>query len=246
MNYLREINAFYDRLESSPLSSSAIVLWHALMHINNKSGWKEEFSAPNLTLSLKTGLSERTIRNARNELKTKRYIGFRTRTGNRAAIYSMMSLSANNAGNLSGNASDNLSGSVSGTSSAYLNKTKEKEEEGDKARGENPHQFFQENFGMASPYILECISYWCEDMGDEIVVAAMKLALSNGARAFSYIEKILKDWSSENLKDLEAIRMYERQRRKAKSNNTIPFPKRSSHKTLEVIEELRKEGAHDS
>lgn len=36
MNYIREINAFYDRMEQEPLSGSAVSLWHTLLHINNK------------------------------------------------------------------------------------------------------------------------------------------------------------------------------------------------------------------
>ena len=36
MNYIAEINQFYDRLETNPLSSNAIALWHALMATANK------------------------------------------------------------------------------------------------------------------------------------------------------------------------------------------------------------------
>jgi hypothetical protein len=94
MNYLLEMKAFYDRLEVKPLSSSAIALWYALMHINNKTGWTEEFSVPVTVLSLKSGLSERSISNARNELKTKGYIDFKSRSGNRSTVYKINRLSA--------------------------------------------------------------------------------------------------------------------------------------------------------
>jgi hypothetical protein len=134
MNYLIEIKAFYDRLEVKPLSSSAIALWHALLHINNKIGWAEEFSVPVTVLSLKSGLSERSVSNARNELKTKGYIDFKSRSGNRSAVYKLKSLSANFADKLSDTVSDSLSDftsdSVSGSPSALnkQNKTKPKKE----------------------------------------------------------------------------------------------------------------------
>lgn len=44
MNYIKEINAFYDCLERHLLSASAVTLWHALMHINNKAMWIESFT----------------------------------------------------------------------------------------------------------------------------------------------------------------------------------------------------------
>lgn len=71
MKYLSEINAFYDWLEINQLSTSAIALWHTIMHINNKAGWVKTFTVAESVLSIKTGLSGRTVRNARNELKQK-------------------------------------------------------------------------------------------------------------------------------------------------------------------------------
>lgn len=118
MNYIAEINSFYDWLETNSLSTSAIVLWHALMHINNKSRWIEEFGVASSVLCVKTGLSERTIRNARNELKQKGRIDWKARGGNKAAIYQIIPLSAIDADILSDNASDTLSGNASGTTSA--------------------------------------------------------------------------------------------------------------------------------
>lgn len=93
MNYIKQINAFYDRLETNSLSTSAIALWHALMHINNKAGWQREFSVAVSVLCVKTGLSERTISNARNELKQKKFIDFKSRKGNKSAVYILEDLS---------------------------------------------------------------------------------------------------------------------------------------------------------
>lgn len=92
MNYIKELNAFYDWLETNSLSTSAIALWHALMHINNKAGWAEEFGVAASVLCVKTGLADRTIRNARNELKQKGRIDWSSRKGNQSAMYKIISL----------------------------------------------------------------------------------------------------------------------------------------------------------
>lgn len=87
MNYIREINAFYDWLETNSISTSAIVLWHALMSINNKCGWIKEFTVATSVLEVKTGLNRRTIERARNELKQKNRINWNSRKGNQSAMY---------------------------------------------------------------------------------------------------------------------------------------------------------------
>lgn len=91
MKYISEINAFYDWLELNELSTSAVALWYALMHINNKAAWVETFTVAESVLSIKTGLSGRGVRNARNELKQKGRIDFRSRVGGRAPIYTIIS-----------------------------------------------------------------------------------------------------------------------------------------------------------
>ena len=92
MNYIREINAFYDWLETNELSTSAISLWYALMHINNKTGWKNEFTVALSVLSIKSGLSPRAVTNARKELAEKGRIKWESRNGNQAAQYTVNSL----------------------------------------------------------------------------------------------------------------------------------------------------------
>ena len=96
MNYLAEIKAFYDRLELNPLPSPAIVLWHALMSIANKTGWQQEFTVAVSILVLKSGLNAQAIKRARNRLEQDRFITWRSRGGNQSAIYHMNSLVVQN------------------------------------------------------------------------------------------------------------------------------------------------------
>jgi len=92
MNYLLEINALYDWLETNPMSEHAIGLWYALMHINNKAGWQREFAVAISVLELKTGMSKKTIERARNELSQKGRITWNSRSGNQSAVYRLVSL----------------------------------------------------------------------------------------------------------------------------------------------------------
>lgn len=162
MNYLLEIRAFYDRLEVKPLSASAIALWHALMHTCNKTGWAEEFSVAVTVLSHKSGLSERSVANARNELKTKGYIDFKSRSGNRSAIYKLNRLSANIADKFSDSVSDNLSGSasdsVSGNPSILNKQNKTKQKKDHRRKYDDDSEYMK----MAK-YLLRKIHEWNPD-----------------------------------------------------------------------------------
>ena len=90
MNYMREINAFYDWLETNTLSANAVLTWYALMHTNNKCFWKNEFTVATSVLSHKTGgVSRRSIELARNELQQKGLIEWRKRAGNQSAVYTI-------------------------------------------------------------------------------------------------------------------------------------------------------------
>lgn len=249
MNYIRLINAFYDRLELNQLSTSAIALWHALVHINNKAGWLEEFTVAVSVLCVKTGLSERTVTNARNELKTKGYIFFKSRKGNKSAIYSLIDLSesiacnfsyeidltAINADSVSESLSDSVSESLSDNPSALIKQNKTKLNKTNLEVVEAPSQprnvfdFFKQNgFGTIGSHISEKIIQWCNDLSDDLVLFAMQLAVEKGATHFSYVESILRNWANKNIrtvKDAEAlIAQYKQSKvRSTKQNSKKPI-----------------------
>jgi hypothetical protein len=106
VNYIKEINTFYDWLETNPVSDSSIVLWHALMNINNKCGWKVEFAVAISSIQNKTGLSKSSILRARNILQQAGRINFKSRTGQQSSMYSLIAFHT-----------DTQSGTQSGTQS---------------------------------------------------------------------------------------------------------------------------------
>lgn len=89
MNYLTQIIQFYDWLDTHPMRSSSIALYHALLHLNNKCRWCREFEVALSVLSYKTGLSERMVRYARSILADQKLIKWRSRGGNLSAVYSI-------------------------------------------------------------------------------------------------------------------------------------------------------------
>ena len=156
MNYIKAINAFYDQQEFNPLSASAITLWHGLMHVNNKSRWKKEFSAAMTVLCVKTGLSEAGVRKARKELTEKGYLTFQSRKGNQAPIYQIVPLyeetdseSDKQEGNANGNWHGSTDGKESGNRSTLLkqNETKENETKRNNDVDVRAHDFYETNIG---------------------------------------------------------------------------------------------------
>lgn len=91
MNYIKQLNAFYELLIVNPLSSSALCLYGALLHINNKCNWITEFTVANSTLQTFTSLSRVALDRARNELIQKGYIKYKKGSGNQAGKYLIVS-----------------------------------------------------------------------------------------------------------------------------------------------------------
>ena len=92
MNYIAELNAFHDYLLANRLSTSEIALWHALMHINNSTMWKTEFTASNLILQQITGLSRSSLADAKNKLKQRGLIEYIPGKPRQAGVCKMLSI----------------------------------------------------------------------------------------------------------------------------------------------------------
>lgn len=85
---------------------------------------------------------------------------------------------------------------------------------------ENPHTFYEQNFGMLKPFVSQNITEWSSEMSDELVVASMKLAVKNNKSHFGYCEAILRDWQTKGVKTLEDARALQRPQQQAQSNVT--------------------------
>lgn len=94
MDFLSELRAFYDWLETNPCEPSQIALWCAINAIADKAGKQTGLNVPISTLELKTGLSRSAVYRARNSLKQKGLIDFYTRSGRLCSTYALNSLCA--------------------------------------------------------------------------------------------------------------------------------------------------------
>ena len=118
MNYIQEINSFYNWLESNPLPKNAIALWHALMAVNNKTGWISDFTVSLSALELKTGMNKSEICKARARLESEHRIKWAKRGGNNCAVYTLLAFEKQVNCKTTGESNGNIN---------KLNKTKHKQ-----------------------------------------------------------------------------------------------------------------------
>ena len=128
MNYIKQLNTFYEMIMTNPLSSGQIALWSALMHINNKCSWIEWFSVSSSRLQEITGLSESGISKARNVLKQRGFIDFKKSSNRKVAPkYKIIELNSMAVSNTESNVESTVvSTVVSNVESTALNKHKQK------------------------------------------------------------------------------------------------------------------------
>lgn len=107
------------------------------------------------------------------------------------------------------------------------------EEEEERAREENPFVLFEENICRLSPLNIDGLNQWCDDLGDELVIAAIKLAAKYNARSFAYVEDIFIEWYKNGIKTVEDARSYVRE--KNSRNNTIPFRRKQETNDVQAI-----------
>ncbi|WP_449355165.1 DnaD domain-containing protein [Virgibacillus natechei] len=236
MNYIKEMNAFYNRIDFQPISSSSVALWHTLMHFNNRCGWKKEFSVAASMLQLKAGLKATAFKTARLELQANGYITFQSRGSNRAAMYQMISqqmdfqqeddssqgsetstsdqLSAHKPNNTPDHKADHTADPL------IKQRHQQNNEKGKPAVATNAICFYQENFGVTTPFISEDITDWITGLGEALVLHAMKLALTQGKTTWRYVKGILKAWRQKGIttvKEAENEEMEFRKRMPKKS-----------------------------
>ncbi|WP_144505444.1 DnaD domain-containing protein [Bacillus mycoides] len=133
-------------------------------------------------------------------------------------------------------------------------KKKEKEKEKEQQQQEecasaeevvevNPISFYEQNFGLITPFIADGIHAWIDDLNAELVVKAMEIALEKNTRNMNYVNTILRDWHLKGLKtvaDVEAADKAFRAQRLAKPQQATQVPyqqKGLSESTKNVIQQ---------
>lgn len=87
--------------------------------------------------------------------------------------------------------------------SSYTEMSTEKSSDNDDNKTtENVFEFYQKNFGILSSFIQEDILYWIRDIGDGLVLEALKRALEQN-KEYGYAKKIMQSWVRKGIDSLE-------------------------------------------
>ena len=242
MNYIKELNAFYDWLETNGLSLSGIALWHALMHINNKTAWMDEFAVAVSVLCVKSGLAPRTVSSARNELAQKGRIKWRQRKGSQAALYSIIPFyveeksvqkQASNAykctdkktvDDLSASNADNHADNHAALNK--LNETKLKDHNDHDREEESFVKVYEQEFGrLISPNEMENLQSYVDDgMEKSVVCEAIRRTRLQGKTRLSYTVTILNDWVDNQVTTMAGVVRVDAEFKKKKNGKTRASP----------------------
>ncbi|MEV9640461.1 DnaD domain protein [Mammaliicoccus sciuri] len=229
MNYIKELNAFRDWMLLNDLPTGGIALWHTLMSINNMTGWKERFNAPNTTVEKLTGLSKQGLVDARKRLIENGLIEYEKGSKNKAPIYKMISLVKFIDEKLDSSPyqSEYQSTYPSHTDDLTIPKHKQNETKRNEIEQQQPSlsalpeestekkkptvvvdedfakltNFYSENIGMLTPAVSDELNAMCDMINPELVLMALKESvLANAKNKINYTHAILKSWKSQNYK----------------------------------------------
>ncbi|MDC3418068.1 DnaD domain-containing protein [Aquibacillus salsiterrae] len=254
MNYIREVNAFKDWMSLHELPACAALLWHTLMMVNNVARWEKFFNAPNRLIENLSGLSVQRISEARKVLVDHGLISYQAGVKGKAPIYQMLSLvsyydqvspaEVEQTGVITEQSPEQLPEPFQEpfrSNRRNIHKQNETNPNQNRGGGKEPSAFsvYEQNFGILKPILQESLQAWCHDLGDEIVVAAMKQAVKKGGRTYSYVEAILKEWVQANITTLEQAKNYEQQKHKQPAASFFVQQRKSNNKAL--LDDLRRE-----
>lgn len=128
MNYIKQVNTFFELLPVNLLSANAQCLYFNLLNINNKCNWLDTFTVANSILMGFTSLNKQALYRARNELVQKNLIEFQKGINqNQAGKYRIVEfVTADNTPNDTASDTPNdTPNDTAGDTINKLNKTKE-------------------------------------------------------------------------------------------------------------------------
>ncbi|QII82615.1 DnaD domain-containing protein [Jeotgalibaca arthritidis] len=68
----------------------------------------------------------------------------------------------------------------------------------------NAHLFYQNNFGVANPTVIQTIEHWINDLNEAMVIEAMRRAAVD-QKGFRYAEGIMKKWLNKNITTMQQV-----------------------------------------
>lgn len=77
-------------------------------------------------------------------------------------------------------------------------------------------KFYEQNINLLTPYTAKILEDFTEELGQDLVIYAMQIAVENNKKTISYIKAILNNWAKANIKTLEEAK---RENKKKVSND---------------------------
>lgn len=213
MNYILQLNALFDWLQANSLSPNAQLLYYTLLQINNKCGWMDWFQRTNMSLCGIMGISENTLKAARNELKTKGLIDFKPgKKKNDPTKYHLIELynmkRVSNFDTQFDTKVDTQPDTKADTQPDDIYKLKQKEivvvverEGADYDQGlKKIVDVFSNNVHPITTLEYQKMQSWLNDIEADAIIFAIEEAVLQSKRTMSYIEGILKSYVGAGIK----------------------------------------------
>lgn len=70
--------------------------------------------------------------------------------------------------------------------------------------GQNVHSFYQDNFGIEPPTIMQDIEHWVADLNEELVIEALKKAVE-AEKPYNYAKGIMRNWIKKGVKTMTDV-----------------------------------------
>lgn len=85
-----------------------------------------------------------------------------------------------------------------------LEQEEEQQQERSGGSGQNAHSFYQANFGIEPPFIMQDIEHWIDDLNEELVIEALKKTVE-AEKPYNYAKGILRNWMKKGIKTLADV-----------------------------------------
>lgn len=265
MDYVQEMLAFTDWLETNPLDSSAQTLWFHLLIIANKSGSPEWFAVANPLLQAKVGISEKSLSKHRNTLVQKGLIDYKNQGKQQAGKYRINSLTEHLTVNFTvnrgvkGAVKHTVKGAVKGSAYKDLkdldlkSSSSASSADGDESlTTEKPETFYQAHervFAFScNPMQAERLGSYLDDgMEEAVLVRALeRAALASTGYSFGLIDRIVKDYFAVGAMDIAAAEAFDAAREAEHKSKQQRQTNRTSggnrqQKSMSLLEQRRQE-----
>lgn len=256
VNYADEVSAFYDWLEVNELPQSAVLLWHALMHLYHKSGQQQTFTVARSVIEAKTGMKKDAYYNARNQLKIAGLIDFKTR-GNKATIFKMNSLLSekqtlnqttkpvkSEKQTITQTINQTINQTATPTSNQTFNIDRQKERQTDDnadATWQDIENIWSEVFRFRmKPNHSEMLGAFIDQDGmtHSLIVEAIERVRNAETPNMRYLWKILGDWAKLDIRTIRDLVEHEKNRMGQLSTNTKVKPFHRKQDNLAQLDEV--------